>query len=91
MYLTISFQVEECERPDCEVCKPVWMDPAVIASIHCLRNKSFDEVYGHEAFTDNHIPSIQQWEKKVKPVHLVSSMQRTWEYSFSVRSGTNFT
>lgn len=69
-----SFQIKKCGKPDCEICKPVRMDPAIFASLHYLQNpvpgiddhyKSFDEVYGHdEALTDKHIPSIQQRKKK---------------------------
>lgn len=65
-----SFQIKKCGKADCEICKPVRMDPDVFACLHYLPQpipssddhyKSFEEVYGgSEASTEKYRPSLQQ-------------------------------
>ena len=74
-----SFQVKKCGVPSCKICKPVWMDHNVFASLHFLPDptpagdghyKSFRDLCG-QVTSEEHRPSLQTSKKKLRNKTLV--------------------
>jgi hypothetical protein len=66
-----SFQVKKCGVPSRKICKPVWMDHNVFASLHFLPDptpagdghyKNFCDIYG-QVTSEEHRPSLQTSKK----------------------------